>query len=525
VKPITIDRALTDRHLLGAELGPLESWQTWLIALKGAFALPLSDAERKVFAVIAGNRNPPTRRVKEVWAIIGRRSGKSRIAAALAVFFALFVQHKLAPGERGCVLVLAATLDQAKTVFEYALAFLQASPVLRQEVVDATRSEIRLRNGIVVAIHPNSFRTIRGRTLVACIFDEVAFWRSEESATPDTEVYRAALPSMMTTGGMLISISTPYRKAGLLHQKWREHFGREGDVLVVQGASTTFNPLLTAEVIAAQRAADPEGAGAELDAEFRSDIAAFLDDATIEAATDHARPLELPPQRDYGVFYEAFVDASGGRHDHYTVAIAHKPISTGRFVVDLVRGRAPPFDPGEVTKEFAALCREYRCRQIVGDAYGAEWTETAWRSNGLVYVRSDLAKSDIYLEVLPLFTRGLVSLPAHPKLLHELRQLERQVHRGGRDSVDHPRGGSDDYANSVCGVLRGLSRLLHYNIRALAGSPDEPSDPVQWRHPPSMTPGEIHRAMLMEQFGRAPGTAPWLAREAREAENKANGGT
>jgi hypothetical protein len=37
---------------------------------------------------------------------------------------------------------------------------------------------------LVIAIHANSFRTVRGRTLLACIFDEIAFWRDETSATP-----------------------------------------------------------------------------------------------------------------------------------------------------------------------------------------------------------------------------------------------------------------------------------------------------------------------------------------------------
>ena len=41
------------------------------------------------------------------------------------------------------------------------------------------RNEVRLRNGVTIAIHTNSFRTIRGRALLGCIFDEVAFWRDE----------------------------------------------------------------------------------------------------------------------------------------------------------------------------------------------------------------------------------------------------------------------------------------------------------------------------------------------------------
>ena len=121
---------------------------------------------------------------------------------------------------------------------------------------------------------PTVSEQLRGRTLVAVIFDEVSFWRDETTASPDVEVYRAVLPSLATTGGMLVGISTPYRKLGLLHQKHRDHFGVDDeDVLVVQGASKLFNPSLSETTIAAQRTADPTAAGAEWDAIFRDDIA------------------------------------------------------------------------------------------------------------------------------------------------------------------------------------------------------------------------------------------------------------
>ena len=66
------------------------------------------------------------------------------------------------------------------------------------------------------------------------------------------------------------------------------------------------------------------------------------------------------------------------------------------------------------------------------------------------------------MECLPLFARGLVALPDHKRLLRELRLLERHTHRSGRDTVDHGKNGSDDYSNSVCGVLRDLSTHLSY---------------------------------------------------------------
>jgi hypothetical protein len=69
-------------------------------------------------------------------------------------------------------------------------------------------------------------------------------------------------------------------------------------------------------------------------------------------------------------------------------------------------------------------------------------------------VRDEQAQQEQFdLESLAHFNRGAVSLPDHDKLLRELRCLERRVHRSGRDSVDHPTHGSDDYANAVVGCL------------------------------------------------------------------------
>ena len=146
-------------------------------------------------------------------------------------------------------------------VFSYAKAFLTESPVLRQEIDEITRSEIRLRNGIAIGIHSNSFRTIRGRTLCGCVFDEVAIWRDELSATPDIEVYTAVLPSLLTTRGMLIGISTGYRRTGLLYQKYRDFFGRDRAEHPGCADSTLhFNQTITEADIAAQQAADPGSA-------------------------------------------------------------------------------------------------------------------------------------------------------------------------------------------------------------------------------------------------------------------------
>ena len=98
MKPFTVDRALADKRLLGSALGDPASWASWLAVLKAAHGLPLDATERVTFDQVAGGRAPPTKRVRELWAVIGRRAGKSRMAAAVAVYTALFTPHKLAAG-------------------------------------------------------------------------------------------------------------------------------------------------------------------------------------------------------------------------------------------------------------------------------------------------------------------------------------------------------------------------------------------------------------------------------------------
>ena len=415
---ISIDSALRDHNLLGATLGDTVPWSTWLAVMRAAFGLQLTDEERALFVTIAGERAPPSKRVRELWAVVGRRGGKSRIAGALAVFLACFVEHRLAAGEVGHVLVLAASRDQARVVFNYIRAFLEASPVLRQEIDTITQAEIRLKSGIILGTHANWFRSVRGRTLLAAIFDEVALWRDEVSATPDIEVYRAVLPALMTTKGMLIGISTPYRRSACCIKKWRDHYNIDGDdVLVVQGPSTAFNPQLKQEEIDAAIADDREGATAEWEATFRSDIAAFLDDDTIDRAINHDRPLELVRRHDGKSRYRAFVDPSGGRHDAFSICIGHS-LGHGQqrtFTCDVIRATRPPFDPRSVVEECAQLIKQFGLSNVTGDRYGAEWVTSAFSERGIRYTPAEKSKSDLYLEALPLFRRGAMSIPIIPR--------------------------------------------------------------------------------------------------------------
>ena len=124
--------------------------------------------------------------------------------------------------------------------------------------------------------------------------------------------------------------------------------------------------------------------------------------------------------------------------------------------------RTPPFDPASVAAEFAALVKEYRISKLIGDNYSGEWVLSAFQAAGIVYERCLRVKSQLYLEGLPSFNRGAISIPNQPRLIRELRLLERHVHRSGRDSVDHGSGGSDDFANVLLSFLPSIHRTAYW---------------------------------------------------------------
>jgi hypothetical protein len=219
-------------------------------------------------------------------------------------------------------------------------------------------------------------------------------------------MYRAVRPALLTTKGLLIGISSPYRKIGLLYQKHRDHFGVDGNILVVQGSTALFNPTISAAELEEERALDPTAAISEWDALFRNDLNGYLDDESIDRAIDYDRPLELPPQE--GVIYEAFVDANAGGSDAYGACVAHK--MGDDYIIDAVHGTYRG-DPQVTTKEYADLFRSYRITKVTGDNFAKEWVAGAWRKLGFEYFQSKKVKSDIYLECIPLWLRGAVHIP------------------------------------------------------------------------------------------------------------------
>jgi hypothetical protein len=114
---------------------------------------------------------------------------------------------------------------QAAQAFNFVSGIFATAPNLKDLRENETADTISLASGVDITIRPASFRTIRGITAVAVIADEIAFWRSDDSANPDTEILRALRPALATTGGLLAAISSPHAKRGELYATFKRHFG------------------------------------------------------------------------------------------------------------------------------------------------------------------------------------------------------------------------------------------------------------------------------------------------------------
>jgi len=471
---------------------------------KAADGLPLDPDELLIFQRHTGRQTAPTAPARECWGIGGRRGGKSENMISRATHRAISTNWRgvLSPGETGVIPVVSPDRDQGRNSLSY-LKALAATPLVAPYVRRILRDSVEFKTGATVKVATASWRTTRGYTMVDVLLEECAFYRDESSANPDEEILNAIRPALLTIpGARVYGISTPYAQKGILWKAFDEHWGRDGDdVLVFCADSLSLNPTLNARAIEREFEDDPARAASEYGrdglVQFRVDVEQLFAPAYVRAVVATGRH-ELAPVN--GVRYYGFVDPSGGSSDSFTLAIAHPtgPLghveiedrrlanaaqafylrkaarealsTTAAVVVDLIREVRAPYDPGGVVAQFAGVLASYRVRQVGGDHYAGEWPREEFSKNGVTYRPSDKTKSELYGELLPIINAGRVELLDHPRLVAQLVGLERHTSRAGRDSIDHAPGGRDDVSNAVAGaVARALTRL---------GIPEQ--QPVYW---------------------------------------------
>ncbi|GLR54341.1 hypothetical protein KYK30_32065 [Shinella yambaruensis] len=458
MKPlVTMREALEDPQLLGGAI-PGESWALWRVLLIAAMGEALTDDERVLFHSVTGRSSEPLERVDEIWAIVGRRGGKTRSAGTFAAYLAALCDWSeyLAPGERGALPILAAASYQAGKAFEHVKGILTHSPVLNGMLEgEPTAEKISLDNSTDITIAVANFRTVRSITAIGAICDELAFWSLEGSKNPDQEILRALRPALATTSAPMMVISSPYARKGELFRTFRSDFGPNGDkaVLVANGPSKTFNSTLKQSTVDKAYQRDPGAASAEYGGLFRTDVETLLVREVVEALVDAGITERA---REPGISYSAFVDPAGGSGtDSMTLCIAHRD-RQNNAVIDVLREKKPPFKPSVVTAEFCETLKSYGVTKVTGDNFGGEWCKEPFSHHGVTYERCDQPKSALYGAMVPHINSGHLTLLDNTRAIDQLVGLERRSGSSGRDIIDHAPGGHDDVANAIAGAVAPL---------------------------------------------------------------------
>lgn len=443
----------TDKQLMGLDLSSAQE-----TLQRAIYGLSMSPEQAEIFRACTGRETPPTSEFAEATILAGARAGKdSRIASPTCCYEAAFGGHErhLARGEQATIALVAQDQRATAIAFGYIRAAFTQSPVLRNLLADEPKANsLELVTGIRVQCFPSTTGAGRGWSIPVGILDELAFFRFEGAANSDAEIQMSIRRGMVAfPRTKLVKISTPYMRSGVLFSDFSRAFGKDDpDLLVWRASSELMNPSIGRERLDRERRLDPQRYVREYEAEFTDDVAAFVPRDWVDAAVVGGR-YELPPSKSGSATMA--IDPSGGGLDAFTAAIVFSE-GTGpdqRITQAVMRGAArvgtTAPDLEGLVREYADLARQYGCHEIVTDRYAAGWVEQALKRHGIHCKHADVDRSAAYLNLEPLLAQRRIELLDHPQMIRELELLERRPRPGGKDLVEHPRGGHDDYINAV----------------------------------------------------------------------------
>lgn len=516
---IPFAEAISEKKLLGNRFKELSLPQQ--TALKVLYGLPLSEAIRDdrgwseldywaasqekgvvdpLGYLTAVTPLPYTpQEYREGWGVWGVRSGKTdTFGSTIVAYEAVCGGHEqwVRPGRPLICFQIAQDLRMARYSLQGIKTTLDSMAFLRPGSADGwirnvTADRIELKNGVTIATTPPTVKSIRGYDSPVAVLDEVGVWfQDADSANPDFEIYRnVSSRQAQFRDPKIIGISSPWNKAGLLHQ--RQAAGTNGSRLVCmdcrvaglpgggacptcralrsphQGRvilySTTAisNPIIPRQWLQDAYHKDPKAFERECLAIAQDSLSGFLPSALLADAIDTG-VVERPPAPLN--FYVAALDPAFKR-DAFAFAIMHQ--GPAGLILDVIRQWVPTpgtsLSPVVILDEIAALCKAYKVMAVYTDQYQFESLRVLAMNVGVSLepvVFTATKKASIYGNLHQLIHQKRLRLLDHPETIQELRSLERVLTAGGVVRVSAPEGQHDDLATVVALVAHAGVWLL-----------------------------------------------------------------
>lgn len=401
---------------------------------------------------------------REAWLIMGRRAGKTdAFASTIVAYEAVLGGHEgfLRPRQQGLCFQIAQDLRMARNSLHFVRAVLESSPIMEKEVVQITADRIDLKNRFTIACVPASLKSVRGFASPVSVMDEVGVWYQEsDSANPDYQIYDALSPGQLQFANkMIVGISSPWNKAGLLYQYYEA--GTDGhkmvleslkdrarDVVVIHGPTAVLgNPQVTPEFLRKERDKNELAFEREILANFQDSISGFIPSVLVTEAVDMGI-LERPYSPNYT--YYAAVDPAFKR-DAFGLTIVHK--ENGKIVQDVVRRfmgtPTLPLNPGAVLDVVIPLIRGYKCQILYTDQYHLESFRQLADDRGMALYPVAFtmkSKAELFGNLQQLFLQRKIRLLDDFETIKEVKSLERRLTEGGSVQIAAPPGRHDDMA-------------------------------------------------------------------------------
>ena len=425
------------------------------------------DLARRIFGDIDFDNLPVgSRRV--LAAVVGGRGGKTYLLIALRLVFGMCVRDlsALAPGEEAFAGVVSLNDALRQQAVNYALGACRSKPELRALLrlprntkPEDSPSEFGLYrpdfDRVVTfygAVATRGGYGVRGRWFTDLALDECAFFRDSTAKVNDKDIYEAGV-SRVLPGGQVILGSTPWAKAGLLYEFFRDNYGKPDTCLVAHAPTLLLNDNpTTRQVVEMETRRDPENARREYQAQFMdSGTTVFFEETTLERATsDEAFELQPLDQVAAGADLGLRADSSA------LVLVARRGEMLHVFDgLECRPGEDAPLSLEATFAAFVAKLKANRCGYVMADQHYREAMHEALVKHDLAVASAQDTPADRYVRTRVLLRSGRVrihGLEFRERLMKQLREVQGKPTTGGGMSIVHPRwatGGHGDIADAL----------------------------------------------------------------------------
>lgn len=472
------------------------------IAFDGVQPKDLEGEEREVAREMFGDIDEIDPALLDVLVFVfGGRGGKTRMGATRMLYLALFADlSSLAPGQEGKCWAIAPELDLAYEAMNYIKGALEVDPDLAPLMTSPPRPGVKFDRLVIkrpdrklVAFEAKAAKKMglseRGRTLIAVLLDEAAFFMDESFKVNDVEVFNAVQPRMFLPVGQLMIFSTPWAESGLFYDLYKANHptvgGRPSSVLAALATTPAMrsNPGILSQVAKAVEIDKQRGtnnAQREFFCKFLATSAAqFFAVDDLNAAI--AQPGELPTTPPVGARVGAGGDV-GLVKNSSTIAVALR--IENRLLVPVVHELHPDqgqaLRPSEVWALFSSTLRRWGALTLALDQAERESAREDLGKAGLVVVAAH-SVMDCMTELRTALRERRATLPDDPLLREQLRSIRVRPRPGGGESLVVPTTPDGRHCDRAVAVATAVFEAWHRGAEVRPVVIDE-RDPLERDH-------------------------------------------